>query len=348
MKGENKMKKSISVILATLLAVIAISGCAFAAPKYNIRISACNSLTHPQTLGLFVMKQYVESRTKGDVSVKVFPNSQLGSEEESLSQVQNGSLEMATASIGPLTTFQKKFFVLDIPFLFNTYDEAWMTLDSKVGRDLLDTLEASGFKGLCYMENGFRNVTSSVKAINTIKDFKGLKIRTMVAPMHMANFKALGANPTPVPWSELYLSMQQKIVDGEENPIANMWDLNMYEVQKYVSLTHHIYDSMPLVANLKWFNKLPKEYQEIIAVGAILGQNYSRFVNEGREGAILAKLTQKGMKINTPAPAALAEIKKTSQPTVINAVKKEVGTAYVDKFLNDINTVKADTLKGIK
>lgn len=342
------MKKvTIAAIISILALMLSVSG-ALAAQKVNVRISACNSLTHPQTIGLDVMKRYVEAKTGGNVVIKIFPNSQLGSEEESLSQVQTGSLEMATASIGPVTTFQKKFFVLDIPFLFNSYNEAWMVMDSKVGRDLLDSLEQSGLKGLCFMENGFRHVTSSVKPINTIADFKGLKIRTMQAPMHMANFAALGANPTPVPWSELYLSMQQKIVDGEENPIANMWDLNMYEVQKYVSLTRHIYDGMPLVANLKWFNKLPKEYQEAIMVGEILGQNYSRFVNAGREDAILAKLKQKGMKINTPTAAAMNEIKKKSQPVVIEKVKKETSKEYVDKFLKDVNAVKADTLKGLK
>ena len=342
------MKKFITFAAVSLLAVMITAGCAVAAPKYKARISACNSLTHPQTLGLEVMRQYVAAKTKGNVDIKIFPNSQLGSEEESLAQVKAGSLEMATASIGPLATFQKKFFVLDIPFLFKDYNEAWMVMDSKVGRGLLDSLEENGMKGLCFMENGFRNVTSSVKPINSLADFKGLKIRTMVAPMHIANFQALGANPTPVPWSELYLSLQQKIVDGEENPIANMWDLNIYEVQKFASLTRHIYDGMPLVVNLKWFNKLPKEYQEAIMVGAILGQNHSRFVNSGREGAILEKLTKKGMKINTPSAKALEEIKKKSQPTVVSKVKKEVGNAYVDTFMKDVAAVKADTLKGIK
>lgn len=342
------MKRNSLAVALSLLVVLLVASCAFAAPKFKVRISACNSLTHPQTIGLNVMKQYVEAKTNGNVKIQIFPNSQLGSEEESLSQVQTGSLEMATASIGPLTTFEKKFFVLDIPFLFNTYEEAWMVMDSKIGRGLLDALEAKGFKGLSFMENGFRHVTSSVKPIKTVADFKGLKIRTMQAPMHMANFKALGANPTPVPWSELYLSMQQKVVDGEENPIANMWDLNMYEVQKYVSLTRHVYDAMPLVANLKWFNKLPKEYQEAVMVGAILGQNYSRYVNAGREQAILSKLTQKGMKINTPSAAAMKGIKAKGQPVVVSKVKKEVGAAYVDGFLKDVNIVKADTFKGLK
>lgn len=342
------MRRFTTAVALCLVSLMLVAGCAFAAPKVNIRISACNSETHPQTIGLYVMKQYVEAKTNGNVKIKIFPNSQLGAEEESLAQVQTGSLEMATASIGPVTTFQKKFFVLDIPFLFNSYNEAWMVMDSKVGRDLLDSLEASGLKGLCYMENGFRNVTSSVKPITKIADFKGLKIRTMQAPMHIASFASLGANPTPVPWSELYLAMQQKIVDGEENPIANIWDLNMYEVQKYVSLTRHIYDGMPLVANLKWFNKLPKEYQEAISVGAVLGQNYSRFVNAGREDAILSRLAKKGMKINTPDAQALAAIQKVAQPAVIAKVKKEVGAKYVDQFLASLKTVKSDTLKGLK
>lgn len=323
------------------------SVCAFAAEKVTARVSACNSMTHPQTIGLLVMKQYVEDKTGGNFVINIFPNSQLGAEEESLAQVQTGSLEMATASLAPVTTFQKNFFVLDIPFLFNNYNEAWMVMDSKVGQDLLASLEDCGMKGLAYMENGFRHTTSSVKPITKLADFKGLKIRTMQNPMHMANFEALGANPTPVPFSELYLSMQQKIVDGQENPISNMWDLNMYEVQKYVSLTSHIYDGMPLVANLRWFEKLPPEYQEALAVGAILGQNYSRFVNAGREEVILAELQKRGMKVNTLDASAIAEIQKVSQPVVIEKAKKELGAEYVDKFLSDVKAVKADIIKGM-
>ncbi len=341
------MKKSVVAAILSLVAIMALSVCASAAEKVTARISACNSMTHPQTLGLLVMKQYVEDKTGGNFVINVFPNSQLGAEEESLAQVQTGSLEMATASIGPVTTFQKKFFVLDIPFLFDSYNEAWMVMDSKVGQGLLASLEECGMKGLAYMENGYRHVTSSVKPITKVADFKGLKIRTMQAPMHMLNFQTLGANPTPVPFSELYLSMQQKIVDGQENPIANMWDLNMYEVQKYVSLTGHIYDGMPLVANLRWFSKLPAEYQEALAVGAVLGQNYSRFVNAQREAVILKELEKRGMQINTLDAAALAEINQPSQSVVTEHVKNEAGAEYEEKYLADIKAVKEDVVKGM-
>jgi tripartite ATP-independent transporter DctP family solute receptor len=315
---------------------------------YTIRVSGCNSLDHPQTLGLSVMKQYIEKETGGKITVNIYPNSQLGDEDESVQLVQDGALEMATASIGPITTFQKKFAVLDIPFLFTNYYEAWAALDSHIGTDLMDTLEEVGLKGLAYMENGFRHTTNSRKPINTLADYKGLKIRTMNAPFHIANFNALGANATPVPFSELYMAMAQKIVDGQENPLANIWELNLYEVQSYTSLTGHIYDAMPLVTNLNWFNKLPLEYQEIISKGAILGQNYSRSVNAGRENLIIEELPNHGMQVNDVTDAAKAEIKAISQPVVTEKVKAEVDPAFVDAFLTGINGVKADIVKSVK
>lgn len=334
------------------LAVLAVGVFAFlpanAGEKVEIRISACNSLDHPQTLGLLLMKEYVEQNTDGNVQVHVFPSSQLADEVESVEQVQMGSLEMATASIGPIMTFQEKFAVLDIPFLFDNYLEAWACLDSKIGTDLLATLEEVGLYGLGYMENGYRHVTNSIKAINTVADLKGLKIRTMQAPLHMANFRTLGANPTPVPFSEVYMALSQRIADGQENPIANIWELKLIEVQKHTSLTGHIYDAMPLVTNLGWFKGLPIEYQVIIEKGAILGQNYSRFVNANREDLIIAKLRAGGMEVNDLTPEAKAELKAASQPAVADLVKESLGADYVEAFLAGIDKVKADTVKSVE
>jgi tripartite ATP-independent transporter DctP family solute receptor len=318
-----------------------------AQPQVNIRISVANSLDHPQTLGLGLMKKYVEEKSGGKVTVAIYPNSQLGSEMESLEQVQNGTLEMATASIAPIATFQDKFAVMDIPFLFADYNQAWAVLDSMTGQTLMSTLEEVKMKGLAWMENGYRHTTNSVKPIKTAADFKGLKIRTMEAPNHMASFSALGANPTPVPYSELYLALSQKVVDGQENPLANIWDLNMYEAQKYVSLTGHIYDTTPLICNLEWFAKLPGNYQRIIEVGALLGQNYSRFVNADREAAIVTALQAKGMEINSLTPAALDEIKNISQPAVVKAIGDKVDQAFIQSFMDGIKAVDADIVKSV-
>lgn len=347
------MRKN-STLVRLMAAALALGVFAFAAQpahagqKVEIRISACNSLDHPQTLGLLLMKEYVEQNTDGNVQVHIFPNGQLADEVESVEQVQMGSLEMATASIGPIMTFQEKFAVLDIPFLFDNYLEAWACLDSKIGTDLMDTLEDVGLYGLAYMENGYRHVTNNINAINSVADLKGLKIRTMQAPLHMANFRTLGANPTPIPFSEVYMALSQRIADGQENPIANIWELKLIEVQKYTSLTGHIYDAMPLVTNLAWFKALPVDYQIIIEKGAILGQNYSRFVNANREDLIVEKLRAGGMEVNELSPAAKAELKSASQPSVAELVKKDLGADYVDRFLAGIEKVKADTVKSVE
>lgn len=349
-------KKVLLVLVIMALLTSLVSGCkggsasaeSGSSQKVNIRISACNSLDHPQTLGLQVMKEYVEKESKGNVTVEIFPNSQLGDELSSVEQVRSGTLEMATASFGPLATLAPKMMVMDIPFLFNSYDEAWMVLDSQVGSDLEKELESVKLKSLGYYENGFRHATNSKLPIEKAADFSGLKIRTMQTPMHILNFKTLGANPTPVPFSELYLAMSQNIVEGQENPLANIWEVKMYEVQKYTSLTGHIYDAMPLVCNLDWYNKLPVEYQKIISQGSILGQNYSRFVNAAREKLLVDKLTEKGMAVNEVSNEAKAEMKTISQAVVADAVKEKAGAEYVDNFLAGIDKVLADVNKGVQ
>lgn len=337
-------KKCIAVLLALVL-ILSLSSVGFAAIK--VRISVCNAPTHPQNIGLEIFKNYVEEKTNGEMEVNVYPNSQLGAERESVEQCKNGSLEMATASAGPLTTFNSKFMVLDIPFAFDSYDVAWMVLDGPVGQKLLESCEEVGLKGLSFMENGFRHVTNNVRPITKLEDFKNIKIRTMEAPMHMENFKLLGANPTPVPWTELYLTLQQKIVDGQENPLANLWEVKMYEVQKYASLTGHIYDPMPLVADLKWFNSLTPKQQSIIEKGAILAQNYSRFVNNAREEELARLLTEKGMVINDVSAEEKARMRDASQAKVVEAIKKNTDPAFVDEWLKAIEKAGEDIKAGL-
>jgi tripartite ATP-independent transporter DctP family solute receptor len=337
-------KKCIAVLLVLVL-VLSLSSVGFAVTK--VRISVCNAPTHPQNIGLEIFKNYVEEKTNGELTVDIYPNSQLGAERESVEQCKNGSLEMATASAGPLTTFNSKFMVLDIPFAFNSYDVAWMVLDGPVGQKLLESCEEVGLKGLSFMENGFRHVTNNVRPITKVEDFANIKIRTMEAPMHMENFKLLGANPTPVPWTELYLTLQQKIVDGQENPLANLWEVKMYEVQKYASLTGHIYDPMPLVADLKWFNGLTPEQQSIVEKGAILGQNYSRFVNSAREEELARLLTEKGMIINDVSDEEKARMRDASQAKVVEAIKKNTDPAFVDEWLKAIEKAEEDIKAGL-
>lgn len=340
-----KNNKFSLVLLIILILCLFLSSQSIAAKR--IRVSVCNAPTHPQNIGLEIMNQYVAEKTNGELTIAVYPNSQLGAERESVEQCTSGSLEMSTASAGPLTTFNNKFMVLDIPFAFDSYEVAWMVLDGPVGQELLDSCEEVGLKGLAYMENGFRHVTNSVRPIETVEDFENIKIRTMEAPMHMENFQLLGANPTPVPWTELYLTIQQKIVDGQENPLANLWETKMYEVQKYASLTGHIYDPMPLVADLEWFESLTPEQQSIVEKGALLGQNYSRFVNKMREDQLVDLLTAEGMEINDVSAEAKAEMREISQEKVVQKIKENTDAKFVEKWLEAIEIAKEDINAGL-
>jgi len=331
--------------VVALILVFSLSGTALAAK--TIRVSLCNSETHPQSIGLQLFKQIVEERTKGELKVNLYYNSQLGGERESVEQVKNGLLEMATASAGPMTTFNPRFMVLDIPYAFNDYNEAWMVTDGPAGQALFKSCEEIGLKGLGWFENGFRHTTNSAKPVKTIDDFKGLKIRTMEAPMHMEAFKLLGANPTPVPWTELYLVMQQRVVDGQENPLANIWEVKMYEVQKFTSLDGHIYDPMPLVANLDWFNDLTIEQQNIIETAALLGQNYSRAVNAAREEYIVGLLEQKGMAVNPVSEAEKAKMRDATQAKIVQMIKEKTDPKFVDQWISSIEQARRDIKAGL-
>jgi len=313
----------------------------------DVRISSCNAMTHPQNIGLTVFKEMVEKGTNGQLTVKIYPNSQLGGERESVEQVKNKTLEMATASAGPLTTFVADMMIMDIPFMFNNYEIAWMVLDGPAGEALKKSFEAKGLKVLGFMENGFRHVTNNIRPIQKREDLEGIKIRTMEAPMHMVNFRALGANPTPVPWPELYMVMQQKIVDGQENPLMNIWEVKFYEVQKYCSLTGHIYDPMPLVANLEWFNSLPEQSRTVMEVAGIYAQNYSRFVNLAREDSLEALLTDKGMQINPVSAAEKQRFKEVSQPAVLKEVKAQVDPALLQLWMNSIKEAETQIESGL-
>lgn len=311
--------------------------------KVSIRVSIGNAMDHPQAIGLQAMADYVSKQSNGNIELKVFPNSQLGAERESVEQVKNGTLEMATAEFGPITTFQKKWKVMDIPWMFDTYDQAWAAMDGPIGDSLKSTVQDSGLYCLAFLENGFRHVTSNVKPITQPSDFKGLKIRTMEAPMQMKTFSTLGASPTPVAWSELYMALSQKIVDAQENPLSNIAEIKLNEVQKYCSLTGHIYGSMVLVTNLNWFNSLPQDYQKIIQDGAQIAMTTSRESNQEKEKTIVAELEKSGMKVNDISADVKAQFRDATQSVIIQAIKDDIGDPdFVDSFMSDVEKVKQE------
>ena len=196
--------------------------------------------------------ELVEERTNGAYKIEIYPNGTLGGERDMLESMQMDTLDMAIVTSGPFINFSDAMGVLDMPYLFGSNEEAYTVLDGEIGRELLDTLESSGLKGLAYAERGFRNLTNNVKPIQTAADLNGLKLRVMENDVYTASFKAMGVNADPMAWADALTALQQGTVDGQENPVNVIYSYKLWESQKYATLDRHSYSTaiITMSANL--------------------------------------------------------------------------------------------------
>lgn len=255
------MKK---ILAAAAMFAIMAAGAAFAEAEYTIKVGYIGSESHPTMQAMKTFAENVGSGSGGKIKVELYPNAQLGGDRELCEGVQMGTIQMAIPSTSALAGFDKRIQVLDLPYLFTTREAAFEAVDGELGQKLNSYLEKKGFFVLGYQENGFRHVTNSKRPVKTPADLKGLKIRTMENPMHLAFFKELGANPTPMSWGELYTALQQGTVDAQENPYAMIDDGKFYEVQKYVSETGHVFSYEIIIANKKFMEKLPEDLRKLV------------------------------------------------------------------------------------
>lgn len=282
------------------------------AAKYSFKLGHSVSDQHPYHLGAVRFKEIVEKETNGDIEINLFPNNQLGTGERDLVEgMQIGTVDMVVSSTGPMSGFEKKFMIFDFPFLFKDKNHAYATLDGEIGQYIMGLLEKQGLKGLAWYENGFRHLTNSKRPVNTPEDAKGLKLRTMENKVQMAIWKALGADPTPMAWGEVFTALQQGTVDGQENPIPILFTQKIYEVQKHASLTGHVFSPSMLLMSKSRFDKLSKEYQDVILKAAQESAVYEREQITKMEDEQITKLKELGMEINEPDKAAFREATKS-------------------------------------
>ncbi|SFM42578.1 TRAP transporter substrate-binding protein [Thermodesulforhabdus norvegica] len=241
-------------------------------------------------------KELLESRSD-KYEVKIYHSASLGTETEILQQIQLGTVQMGIITSGPFDVFLPEARVIDYPFLFSSYEEVDRVLDGEPGRLLLKRLERVGFKGLSFSENGFRHLTNNKRPVHSVDDVKGLKIRVMESVLHKELWRLLGANPTPMGWP-IYTELQQGTIDAQENPLWVIWTYKLYEVQKYLTLTHHVYSAHIDIANLKWFNGLPPEDQKLIEECMIEAAHYQRRWNRQNEATFLKNLKEAGMIVD--------------------------------------------------
>jgi tripartite ATP-independent transporter DctP family solute receptor len=293
------MKKTI-VILLIIVAVIAayfIWKKAGVPPKLiEIKLGVVTKPGSAQNIAAQKFKELVEKRSSGELTVKIHHSASLGNETEILQQIQMNSVQMGIITGGPFDTFEPVTRVINYPFLFKDNQQADEILDGPLGAKILKSLEKSKLKGLSYSENGFRNLTNNKQPVKTPEDIKGLKVRVMASAIHKAIWRALGANPTPMPWP-IYTELEQGVIDGQENPLWVMEVYKFYEIQKYMTLSRHVYSYHIDVASLKWWQTLDAKTQELVQTAMKDAAVFQRRENRSKDAARLVLLKEKGMQI---------------------------------------------------
>lgn len=255
-------------VLSTLAAVPVFSLAApLVARAAEIELKYGNNLplTHPLNVRAAEAAARVKKETNGRVDIQIFPNNQLGGDTDMLSQVRSGAINFFTPSALVVATLVPVAAINALGFAFADYDQVWKAMDGPVGKHVREAMAKVGLLTFEKMwDNGFRQTTSSGKPIVAAKDMDGIKIRVPVSPLSVAMFKALGASPTSLQFSEVYSALQTKIVDAQENPLPIIQVAKLYEVQKNCSLTNHIWDGFWFTANARAFNALPADVQKII------------------------------------------------------------------------------------
>jgi tripartite ATP-independent transporter DctP family solute receptor len=278
------------------------------AAEFTYKFGQNLPVTHPLYLRALEAVEKIKAESKGRIEIQVFPNSQLGNDTDSLSQVRAGGMEFFTLSGLILSTLVAPAAVSGLGFAFPTYDTVWKAMDGDLGAYIRGQIQKAGLLAMDRIwDNGYRQITSSTRPINTPDDLKGFKIRVPPSPLWTSMFKALGAAPASINFNEVYSALQTKVVEGQENPLAIIATAKLYEVQKYCSLTNHMWDGFWLLANRRAWERLPPDLRAIVA----------KHFNEGAvaERADVAKLNaelkvdleKKGLIFNTPNPESFRD-----------------------------------------
>ena len=284
------MKRGMRLLLLAGVLVLGLAAAANAA-DFVFKLGHIADPENPYAKGAEKFAQLVKEKTGGKVEIQVFPSSQLGNQRDLVEGTQFGTIDFTMTSTAVLGNFLPQIAVFDLPFIFRDVQHAYKALDT-VGMEIAQKLQ--GMKLLAYYENGVRHMTNSKRPIRKPEDMKGLKIRVMEQPIYIEMIKALGGNPTPMAFGELFTALQQGVVDGQENPAAHIYTARFFEVQKYISLTAHTYSAEPMLVSLAAWNKLPKDLQEKVQAAANESKDWQRDLCRQLEEGYWTKIKESG------------------------------------------------------
>jgi tripartite ATP-independent transporter DctP family solute receptor len=260
--------------------------------------------------------EIVQAKSGGKLKVNLFPGGTLGSDQANVSAIQGGTLEMASMNSGIFAAQVKEFAVYDFPFMFSNSKEADAVVDGPFGKKLHDKLQDKGMVGLAYYELGFRSITNSKRPIHKVEDLEGLKLRVIPNPVNVEWVKAVGANPTPLPFPEVYAALEQKAIDGQENPVTVINANKFYEVQKHLVLSNHQYNPQSVIISKKFWDGLSAEQRKIIADAAQESAKYQREQARSQVATALDNLKKNGMTVTELPAAELNKMRDKMRPVV--------------------------------
>lgn len=301
------------------IAVLLLSSSLSLAADYNTRVikfAATSPKGTPPAIGMELFAKKVAERSDGKIKVRTFPNGVLGGDVQVLSSLQGGVVEMMTWNAGLMINHVTDFGILDFPFLYTDTAKVDAMLDGEVGKMLTDQLPKNNLVGLAFWELGVRNLTNNTRPVGKLEDIAGLKIRAQQSPLFLDVWRALGANPTPLPFTEVNTALETGTVDGQENPAALILASRFNEVQKYLSLTRHNYNPQIVLISKTFWDTLNSDEQQLLGEVAQEVRLEQRRISREADIKAIAELRSSGMQVNDLPPAEIARIQAKIRPVV--------------------------------
>ena len=322
------MKKVLVVVIAVSMMLV---GSGVLAADFTIRLAHNHSEEGMYYKGSVKFIEIVEERSGGRVKVEHYPAGQLGADRDIQEGVQLGTIEAGLSS-SPVALINDYFKLLDAPYLFVSRDHITKVLDSELGQKLAKPLEEVGIKHIGYWENGFRQITNNVRPINVPEDLQGIKLRTPENPVRMTTFKNLGANPVPMSFKEVFGALQQGVIDGQENPLATIYQASLQEVQKYLSLTGHVYSPVHLLLNKALFDSMPEDLQKIVMDAGREVAVFTRQLGEENDNSLADVIKAAGVEVNQADVKAFVAAAKPVWPMIVEGCKYEDAAQVLEQI----------------
>jgi tripartite ATP-independent transporter DctP family solute receptor len=306
-------------VLKAALALVAVSAFAITSAQAQVRelkMASQNPKGHPITEGAFKFAELVAAKSGGKIKVNVFPGGTLGSDMAVASAMQGGTIDFNVGNSGILAAQVPAFAIYDFPFMFTNTKEADAVVDGPFGKMMHKKLEEKGLVGLGYFELGFRNMTNSKRPLNKVEDIAGLKFRVIPSPINLAWVKALGANPVPMAFGEVYGALESKAIDGQENPLTVIAANKFYEVQKNLALTNHVYNPQSVVMSKKTWDSFNAADKKILVDATTEAAKFQRELTRKQAAELVDTLKKNGMNVTEFGPAELAKFADKMRPVI--------------------------------